>query len=480
MKEEEFRYSYFFLPFRYVGDDYDAFKYRLNSEVWDVRPYILKDERNRATLADDERLFSGWGSPFYAHVNDVLSENSLYYTLKRGRFGKLEDPVCIEINGGFYPTPYRITQVSMVHFTSQVGFVILKCADTNPNGNEYTVAEMCSYMSRPAWIHMGEPGNNIPLMTCVRALFDRELTDRMLFQTHHSKFEDSRLAFLSFHYSDGEPGAFTTDPKQLNRMFMARYGYSGIAHRHPVGYEYDDYAEILALENYVNFGMSPSGLACLAYGCVNAAKGNEGYRDYLLGEFRWTFDTAVLSMYICLLHQKHMLLAALRSNAKESAAQMYRRVFQCSQLSDDVLISRLYSKTKKQLEIDSLAEDLEAKKPGNSLQEAIQNNREEEKKDRVSFLLAVNTVFAAVAALSAMADFLWFINSGNRKTLWIVILSCVLILCITVFTIVSAWDSIAEAAGKIAENKGSHKFIVVILLILIILLIFVAKWTQYT
>ncbi|MCR5488120.1 MAG: hypothetical protein K6F35_11470 [Lachnospiraceae bacterium] len=478
MREEELHFSYFFLPFRYFGEDFESFKFRLDSEVWDARPYILKDERNRATLADEERAYSGWGASFYAHMNDRLSENCLYYTLKRSRFGKLEEGVLLSIGGEFYPTPYRVDGVSMMLFTSKVGFVILKFLDTNPNANEYTVAEMCSYLAWPGLAALGTKESNIPLITCIRALFDRDTADRLKFQFHHSKFEDSRLPFLSFNYSEGTPGPFTTDAKQLNRMYVARYGYNGTEHRHPANFEYDDYAEILALDDYVNFGMSPSGLACLAYGCEDQ---NGSHREYLTGNFLDYFNTGILVMYALLLHQKFMLLLGLRDGAGEETAILYRRVFFSTQFSEDILTQRIYAKAYNQLAIGELYKELDARYPVRENAARVKAaSAESEKKGSLPALFAVNTLFSCLAALASMVTFLRYVNSGSRSALWIVIISCILIILTEILTIAYAWDSIQEAFGELLENRRSYKFIIVIGLIFIILLIFVAKWAEFT
>ena len=97
-------FSYFFLPFRYIGDDYDTFRYRIDAQCWNIKPYILRDDRNRTALTDEDRRFSGWGSGFYSYVNDFISQHSCYYTLREEKLAELKDDMFAfgQIRSAFY------------------------------------------------------------------------------------------------------------------------------------------------------------------------------------------------------------------------------------------------------------------------------------------------------------------------------------------------------------------------------------------
>ncbi len=480
-EEAELHFSYFFLPFRYGGEDLDFFKEKLDPAVWQPHPHILKEEGNRESIEEAEQYYTGWGTSFFAHVNDHAAESCFYYTLKPESFGRLASSVMLPVEAGFLTTPYRISEVSLVCFRSMIGFVILKYLDQNPAANEYSVAEMCAYMSHPEDICVGEmdAGESVMLMTCIRALFDREIVGKMKFQFQHSKLTDGRLNFLSFNYSYETPGKFTTDNKQLNRMYMARYGYSGGQHKHPAGYEYDDYAEILALDDYINFGMTPAGLACLAYGCMDRA--GEGHREYLTGLFLRRFQTEILFLYILILHQKQLLLAGLRSKTKDAASEMFHKVYQHKQISEDVLIQRIYSKTYRQMAIDELAEDLDRKTEAGIVSgRAHSASGSAAGGGKTPALLTAILIFSAVTALSSAINFMWYINQDDRSVLWIVIALCIFIFMFGLLFVTYARDSMVAAMDELLDDRKSYKYIIVIGLIFIILMIFVARWAAWT
>lgn len=476
MQGEGLHFSYFFIPFRYVGDDYDTFRYKLDADIWNIRPYIIKDDRQKASLSDEDRVFSEWGSHFYGHINDRIAGKCFYYTLNQDTLSSVGRMVLIRSGEDVLETDYVISEVSLVHFSTAVGMIIYRVDAINEDADEYTVARMCSELKNPVYTALGTAGGSISLIAAFRTFFTKEVASKMKLLFQYPDVCRGNVNFFSFNYSDSTPGHFTTDAKQLNRMYAARYGYDR-DHVHPAGYEYDDYAEILALVEDINFGMTPEGLTCLAYGCTDRADG--GRPEYLTGTFRYEFCSTYLFMYILLLHQKYALCSLLKDfvNAPDKKAlEDFRSAFGVNEISGEAEYQRLYSKTRRQLAVEGLVQEAEDMLPAD---DAGVMTKLEDISAHTNSALTVIMTFSIFTALADMAVFMGYMNGSSRKYLWLVIMFSVIIFGTGLSALVYMRKSFAGIFADIKRAQKSHKYLAVILVIFILLMIFAAKWIPF-
>ena len=472
---EGMHFSYFFLPFRYVGDDYDTFRYRLDADIWEIKPYIFRDDRNSSALADEEKKYSSWGSSFYGHVNDLMDTESFYYTLKKDSFGCLGNDIVINADGEFLDTPYRVCEASLIHFSSGIGMVIYKVEVTDDDADEYTVAEMCYHLKKPENMYFGAPDERVSLIAVVRSLFPKDISSKIKFLHQYTDASQGQVNFMSFSYSDDRPGHFTTDQNQLRRMYMARYGYDA-RYVHPAGYEYDDYAEILALVDYINFGITPGGIACLAYGC--AEEGQGGHRAYIEGSFVKEFCTKYLYMNIVLLHQRYLLCADLKDfekNPDRAVLHRFRAGFNIRDISEIMDYQRLYVKAYRQLDIEGLLKEAEDRLPEDD--GGVRSL--EEVNERTNATLAVILTLGFFTAFADMMVMFGYINGNDRKYLWLVVLFSVLIFGTAAVTAAYMRRSFARILEDVKNTKDLPRFIGILIAIFALIIIFAAKWPVF-
>lgn len=468
-------FSYFFLPFRYIGDDYDTFRYRIDAQCWNIKPYILRDDRNRTALTDEDCRFSGWGSGFYSYVNDFISQHSCYYTLREEKLAELQDTVSSDADGTLHELPYRIDGVSLVHFDTGVGMVIYRAGLTE-NADEDAVAQMCFYLKQPGHVYIGAQAENRSIVSVLGSFFGRDTLTRMKFLFEYTDMAKGRVNFLSFSYSAGKPGHFTTDARQLQRMYLARYGYDKGC-THPVGYEYDDYAEILVLVDYINWGMTPEGAACLAYGYED--ENGTGHREYLAGQFKNEFCSGYLFMYILLLHQRLALCAYQKDFAgapDRAELHRFRAGYNIREISENVSCQRFYEKIYRQFAIDTLLKETEDRLP--TVDDAGMKKLEAAA-GRTNAMLAVILSVGTFSALADMLAFFGYMNGSSRKYLWLVVLFSMLILSAVTLTVTYMRKSFMKIFEEIRDDRGTHRILAIIAVIFAILLIFVAKWSFF-
>ena len=303
-------------------------------------------------------------------------------------------------------------------------------------------------------------------MLALNQLFSRDMLARMKFFFNNADPSDGQAYFMSFNYNPEKPGRFTTDNEQLNKLYAARYGYNRDYVR-PAGFEYDDYKEILALVENINFGITSDGMACLTYGC-----GSGKMEKYLKGKFNNDFCSSYLLMYALLLHQRYFLC----SSPDKDGMKKYRSVYRIAEISDKLKVQRLYERTYKQFDIEQLKEEAENHIPAEDTNVIRAMERES---TRIGAMLTVLAIFGVFSAGAGMMSVACYMNGTSRKYLWLIIVLSMIIFGIGAGTVTYMRDNIVKMFISIKEDQKSHKFIYILLALFLILLIFVIKWRSF-